>query len=1747
MSKPPRKKATSVVVTKSRPNDVVVFPDNVDNRGKDDDDDASSPPTSPTSFSTFNLPSPRADDGGGSVGENDEDDEVIATDASTASSLLWGEDMTLTSVSEEEALAMKNYNCDHNHNRRHQDPMTHSRQQRRQIQPHQQRDDAVGVGERRFKIADDWDGLDHVILSATVFATATAAPAREGEGGDVVVMELLSTMDPQPSNRRRRRKRPSSRGPTTGTTTSSSAGNGRRDVVVVDEGSASSSLSTQASDQSSTHSKFVRENTMTRSFSKTKTTTPRVNNKTKSLMGDGGDEFSDDSDQGAENRTRILARRVLYWPSSILSSKRGSGYGAVNSSVGGGNRPSFVSLGRTTTRQDEDDNGDAASVSNENYEGWGENEIQNEDNDAGDDSHGRGVRKVEVLRSEGVGLSSSSDRGEDEERIADALEAFRSLNFLFGGGTGLKKAEAIMIGEDGSARSNQSSSYPLSGVDDSVSRKMAMRRRKKKLTQPLLVCLISNDGHVHFFYALRVLLAGKSSLIATKDGSPLNMNSILSNGFASMLFGSTMFAKMEKSVIPLSCPYASLKLSQVEGGNLRATTKISSSTTELGSSIDDYFSETGGRGDWSTLGQYDASIDPSSMHLCTIRQSNVLTGSCVTSDTSNSYLAICGRGLRRISQREASPGSGRRFSHVLGGFVTFVSLRHYAESRTIYLPFAPESIQPMYWSGMHFVMLLGEGGNVLTSIRNNDTSHHRRRPRKPFVMAVRVDCRQRGDNGVSYRGGIPTLANRPLYPDRFQCVPIKLPSVKESLGLYFSRLFSPEKGDNDFGIVDSKAIAASSIPSSPPGILISFELDLALVVVNHILLPFRFEPCEDRLNTGVSTRRLISLSTMVLPGHRALLASEKISKVVGCTGGQGWSLVETQGSDRKSYFICWDGATDSRGPYILPLQPNDGAHMKSVTSAVTPLMSYVKYAERLTEASHHESAAPSSALKHHILPSIFQQDDVDGREFLSGLHKKSFSEALKESIKMAAGVEGGIDEIIVNALHSISLPQHSPQRLVKTMDASRSYCMKSSVLSHQEKSYRLLRRCPTWSKLDDTLSNHRIVHEQVIVAFVRMGTHLHSLTLRMNVAANPLSTPFDQILSWLCQRRDYYTAASIALSLLDDADAVYELCRIPKSPEVELCHHKGLLDGIQSLSNEASHGNKSERLTYLADMTVSCLIKGAASSVLEGFLARNIFYSASHACIMLVGTTASAVSREPAPKLQQNRFENIVDMMSNAEIPGGDVIWPVRCLMKMAVVRKCLPSAIMLLNATIPDELRWRAPKSRGLSTYLRPSLGLFLALVEIIIESTDLATRYLLNMTDEDSELRYWFSISDDTRLALCLLQVHGKHVFLLEPEVRAWALDRLKEEIETPTDFTYTYKGPFLSNRWLREVVSGTFLNAECDIVIQIPKSLPRQVNCYRQDMVQVKEYLVPRNRSNGLDYDLVISALLILASRCCDCWREGEGEISTQTLLNTVCDMAGRKMDFEPKFIFDGGTVMRLCALADNIQSAAFLIGGRNGLILECADLLVSSLEISIQEAESALFAGDLVELKGTVPFLHERVELEIEPSDFTPNENHHHLLWLLQRLVIDVHSFGEFEPASLAGRITPVLAGTVCFRAWYCLTRPSDLSSSAKWLEKWMRKTLELTRGKSKKRLACAALVRALLWADEVEDLDSVDGDEEIILATMIGLNSRFMAELAQACCGLIQSIPPHLAEEILSSSSSSNMAFDSSLINATVRY
>ena len=141
---------------------------------------------------------------------------------------------------------------------------------------------------------------------------------------------------------------------------------------------------------------------------------------------------------------------------------------------------------------------------------------------------------------------------------------------------------------------------------------------------------------------------------------------------------------------------------------------------------------------------------------------------------------------------------------------------------------------------------------------------------------------------------------------------------------------------------------------------------------------------------------------------------------------------------------------------------------------------------------------------------------------------------------------------------------------------------------------------------NDSISLHILFLYTVIVATVQLGTRMQSLTLRKSVVANPISTPFDQVLSWLCQQRDYYTAASVALSLLDDSDAVYELRGIPKSSVEDLSHHKGLLDGIKPLDEDVSHANVSDTMTSLADMAIGCMIKGGTSmsKTLKGFLLR---------------------------------------------------------------------------------------------------------------------------------------------------------------------------------------------------------------------------------------------------------------------------------------------------------------------------------------------------------------------------------------------------------------------------------------------------------------------------------------------------------------------------------------------------------------
>ena len=530
---------------------------------------------------------------------------------------------------------------------------------------------------------------------------------------------------------------------------------------------------------------------------------------------------------------------------------------------------------------------------------------------------------------------------------------------------------------------------------------------------------------------------------------------------------------------------------------------------------------------------------------------------------------------------------------------------------------------------------------------------------------------------------------------------------------------------------------------------------------------------------------------------------------------------------------------------------------------------------------------------------------------------------------------------------------------------------------------------------------------------------------------NPLATPFNQILSWLCQRCDYATAAGVALSLLNDTEAVYELRGISEGKSKYSIAHQGLLDGITHLSNRDNSDNLST-FTSLADMTLGCLIKGGASmaATLEGFLSRNTLYDSARASLMLVGTIALVVSSDESIHNSQFNEEpkNFMERLSNVDSPSETLLWPMKCLLKMAVARNCLSSALLLLNSTIPDELRWRQSQSRGLASSSRPSLGLFLAAVEIILESSSEATRVFLDLFDEESGNTYWFSVENDTRLVLCLFSVHGKHVLIQQPEVRAWVLDQLKEAIET---LDRNYNDCCLPDEWLCEIITGVFCNAECDICLGLDarRNSAQQDNnpeyfpdCYRQDMISVNDLLVSHDESGGLDFDILIPSLLILSKRGKD-WREG-ASISTQVLLNTICDLAGRQT-VVPRFLFDGRTIMRQCALADNIQAAAFLAGGRSGLILECADLLVANFKLSMNDAEIALFSGSLADLKQiTATCWKERTDKSsVISAEWAPSKSHNHILWLIRHHVLSVSTYGDIDMPASETKLNPISAGRI----------------------------------------------------------------------------------------------------------------------------
>ncbi|GAX25724.1 hypothetical protein FisN_14Lh036 [Fistulifera solaris] len=774
--------------------------------------------------------------------------------------------------------------------------------------------------------------------------------------------------------------------------------------------------------------------------------------------------------------------------------------------------------------------------------------------------------------------------------------------------------------------------------------------------------------------------------------------------------------------------------------------------------------------------------------------------------------------------------------------------------------------------------------------------------------------------------------------------------------------------------------------------------------------------------------------------------------------GPGWILMV---GSAGVYLVCLEGATSNGGAYVqrLSTEAMDGSQVMDI-APLSPDDEDVKHFD-LKLSSNHPLSRTGKELN-------WLEGDVGG----SSLHD-SIVEALNDLPSNAA------------ALRNDKNDSDSPK----------------ITTTSKERVQRLLRHCSSWKQLDEKDAARQRYFERQMPC-VSVGSQ-HVVSFRQSSTDLKTRVPFQSVLSWLSDREDYFTAASLALCLLNDVRTLRHLwkCFDKAENEDDLSTLEGLLDGILPLSdNEKDGGNASGSNTQsqLADMAIGCLIKGGVdmSSTLTLFLATSHDYDPSRICLMLaaaISSSCSAWKDRAQDALQQNDMEQS--------------LWPVRALLEVGNSRDCLSTAILLLNAIIPDELRCRTSTESNTT----PSMELCQALVHLIVTLSDAATQMLIDMTDEQSQKTFWESLDDSTRQELALIEEKGKFPLLRQVQVRSWATAHLSLLIE------HLASAEVISIEWVRRLAICSLLNADCPLAQQkgdLSLGGQDQTNDtllrYKQHVLQLRKDLVAAPGSGGLDVDLLIPCLLILTTKNEPLFPASS--YSTQSILNAASHFAGRRNTEAPLFPMNAVVLMRECFLADNILAGAHFIGGRDGLVLQCCHVLMGCLDnFSMTDAEQFVLATS------TSSLLH----FETSPtrsSAINLSESHCALLFLLEEHVLSIRKYGDFDTAHSREKVDPEFAARAILRTWW-RTFTCTNSISSEWLMEWLDDGLQLglknRATTSPYRLACAALIRVLLWSDE---------DNTPSLATLLGFSNDFLVRLSLSCCGLVEALPASVMEK-----------------------
>lgn len=218
----------------------------------------------------------------------------------------------------------------------------------------------------------------------------------------------------------------------------------------------------------------------------------------------------------------------------------------------------------------------------------------------------------------------------------------------------------------------------------------------------LLLCCITNDGQVHMFSILDLLVhrVEKDSHDSSKNlfqhFNDKDGDEHFGFGFERFLFGSKIQAKLQEDLFPLSRPKVSISLSIFSEMIQNFDDKISNPNKE------DQVKQN-----LINLSLLDANIDPTSIQH---RTTNNIPTLCISS---GDYVVIGGAGKKIDREQEDQ----------CGGFITLISLLHLSETRTIFFPFVPINISPLLWNEMKLIMIMSETSNQCFAIRTDATTY----------------------------------------------------------------------------------------------------------------------------------------------------------------------------------------------------------------------------------------------------------------------------------------------------------------------------------------------------------------------------------------------------------------------------------------------------------------------------------------------------------------------------------------------------------------------------------------------------------------------------------------------------------------------------------------------------------------------------------------------------------------------------------------------------------------------------------------------------------------------------------------------------------------------------------------------------------------------------------------------------------------------------------------------------------------